>query len=111
MGGYQLLLIGEPLRARFRDSFEKPEPVVPDRVESYSIDLHWGHHQIKKGHRIMVQVSSTWFPLIDRNPQTFVPSIFMAKAADFRTATHRVYRSPGATSFLQLPIVQRNPVP
>ena len=94
MGGYQLLIAGEPVRARFRKSFEKPEPVKPDAVEEYTIDLNWGHHRFRKGHKIMMQVSSTWFPLIDRNPQKFVPNIFEAEDADFQKATQRVYRSP-----------------
>jgi putative CocE/NonD family hydrolase len=93
MAGYQLLIAGEPVRARFRKSFEKPEPVKPGAVEPYTIDLHWGHHRFRKGHKIMVQVSSTWFPLIDRNPQTFVPNIFAAEDSEFRKATQRVYRS------------------
>ena len=67
------------MRARFRKSFEKPEPVVPDEVNEYTIDLHWSHHCFRKGHKIMVQVQSTWFPLIDRNPQKYVPNIFEAK--------------------------------
>ena len=79
MGGYQLLISGEPTRARFRKSFEKPEPVVPGEVNEYTIDLHWSHHCFRKGHKIMVQVQSTWFPLIDRNPQKFVPNIFEAR--------------------------------
>ena len=94
MGGYQLLIAGEPLRARFRKSFEKPEPVKPGAVEEYTIDLNWGHHRFRKGHKILIQVSSTWFPVIDRNPQKYVPNIFEATDADFRKATQRVYRSP-----------------
>ncbi len=91
MGGYQLLISGEPVRARFRKSFEKPEPVEPGVVNEYTIDLHWSHHCFRKGHKIMVQVQSTWFPLIDRNPQKFVPNIFEAKDADFQAAEQRVY--------------------
>jgi putative CocE/NonD family hydrolase len=93
MGGYQLLIAGEPVRARFRKGFEKPEPVKPDSVEEYTIELNWGHHRFRKGHKIMVQISSTWFPLIDRNPQKFVPNIFEATDADFRKATQRVYHT------------------
>lgn len=93
LGGYQLLISGEPVRARFRKSYEKPEPLTPGAVEAYTVDLHWGHHRFRKGHRVMVQVSSTWFPLIDRNPQQFVPNIFEAKDGDFRRATQSVYRS------------------
>jgi putative CocE/NonD family hydrolase len=93
MGGYQLLIAGEPVRARFRKSLEKPEPVTPGAVEEYTIDLIWGHHRFRKGHKIMLQVSSTWFPLIDRNPQQYVPNIYEAEDADFRKAHQRVYRS------------------
>ncbi len=87
MSGYQLLIAGEPVRARFRKSLEKPEAVKPGAVEPYTIDLNWGHHRFRKGHRIMIQVSSTWFPVIDRNPQKFVPNIFEAVDADFQKAT------------------------
>ena len=74
------------MRARFRRSFEKPEPVVPGEVNEYTIDLHWSHHCFRKGHKIMVQVQSTWFPLVDRNPQKYVPNIFEAKDDDFQSA-------------------------
>jgi predicted acyl esterase len=94
MGGYQLMIAGEPFRARFRKSFEKPEPVVANEVNEYTIDLHWNHHCFRKGHRIMVQVHSTWFPLIDRNPQKYVANIFEARDSDFQSARQRVYRSP-----------------
>jgi predicted acyl esterase len=97
-----LLISGEPFRARFRKSFEKPEPLIPSRVEEYAIDLHWGHHRFRKGHKIMLQVSSTWFPLIDRNPQTYVPNIFEAKDADFQPAQQRVYHTPEYPSHLLL---------
>jgi uncharacterized protein len=102
MGGYQLLISGEPVRARFRKSLAKPEAVEAGRVEKYAIDLHWGHHCFRKGHRIMVQVSSTWFPLIDRNPQKFVPNIFEAKDDDFQTARQQIFRSPDHPSHLIL---------
>ena len=105
MGGYQLLIAGEPVRARFRKGFEKPEPVVPNQVEEYVIDLHWGHHRFRKGHKIMVQVSSTWFPLIDRNPQTFVPNIYEAKDADFRPATQRIFHGPDVASRVELTVL------
>ncbi|MCI0704187.1 MAG: CocE/NonD family hydrolase [Planctomycetia bacterium] len=104
LGGYQLLIAGEPMRARFRKSFEKPEPVKPGSVEEYTIDLNWGHHRFRKGHKIMVQVSSTWFPVIDRNPQKFVPNIFEAEDADFQKATQSVYRSPKFPSHLVLDV-------
>lgn len=102
MGGYQLLIIGEPVRARFRKSFEKPEPVEAGKVEQYSIDLHWGHHCFRRGHRIMVQISSTWFPLIDRNPQKYVPNIFEAKDEDFQIARQQIHRSRSSPSSITL---------
>ena len=82
------------MRARFRKSLEKPEPVDPGKVEEYTIELNWGHHRFRKGHKVMIQVSSTWFPVIDRNPQKFVPNIFEAEDADFQKATQKVYRGP-----------------
>jgi uncharacterized protein len=94
LGGYQLMIMGEPVRARFRKSYEKPEPVTPGAVEEYSVDLHWGHHRFKKGHRVMVQIQSTWFPVIDRNPQKYVPNIYLAKDEDFQKATMAVHRGP-----------------
>ena len=74
------------------------EPVPPNEVQSYKIGLHWAHHCFKKGHRIMVQVQSTWFPVIDRNPQTYVENIFLAKASDYQRAEQRVFRSPKLAS-------------
>jgi putative CocE/NonD family hydrolase len=105
MGGYQLLVSGEPVRARFRNSLEKPEAVKPGAVEEYAIDLHWGHHCFRKGHRIMVQVSSTWFPLIDRNPQKFVPNIFEARDEDFQKATQQIHRSAPQGSHIELQVL------
>jgi putative CocE/NonD family hydrolase len=105
MGGYQLLIAGEPVRARFRKSLEKPEPVKPGAVEGYTIDLNWRHHRFGKGHKIMVQVSSTWFPVIDRNPQKFVPNIFEAEDADFQKATQHVHRSEKYPSHLVLDVL------
>ncbi|PYT03172.1 MAG: X-Pro dipeptidyl-peptidase, partial [Acidobacteria bacterium] len=92
MGGYEMLVRGEPMRARFRKSFEKPEPMAPnkpDRIEYVMPDVN---HTFMKGHRIMVQVQSTWFPLVDRNPQKFV-DIYKASDSDFQKATQRVYHS------------------
>ncbi len=102
MAGFQLLIAGEPVRARFRKSYEKPEPVTPGAVEEYAVPMHWGHHRFRKGHRIMVQVSSTWFPLIDRNPQKYVPNIFEAEDADFQKATMRVHRTAKHPSHIVL---------
>lgn len=111
LGGYQLMVSNEVFRGRYRKSFERPEAIVPNQTQEYPIDLHSQNYRFKKGHRIRVQVQSSWFPLIDRNPQTFVPNIFAAGESDFRAATQRVFRTPNAASFIQLPVVQRNPVP
>ena len=93
------------MRARFRKSFEKPEPIVPGEVNEYTIDLHWSHHCFRMGHRIMVQVQSTWFPLIDRNPQKYVPNIFKATDCDFQAARQRVYRSPRYPSAIGMQVM------
>ena len=106
VAGYQLMVADEVLRGRFRKSFEKPEPVKPDQVERYDVGLHWRDHCFRKGHKIMVQVQSTWFPVIDRNPQKFVPNIFEAKDADFQKATQHVYRTPKQPSHIVLPVLQ-----
>jgi len=111
LGGYQLMVANDVFRGRFRTSFEKPAALVPNRVDEYAIDLHQQNYRFLKGHRIRVQVQSTWFPLIDRNPQTFVPNIFAAREADFRVATQRVYRSPRAASFIELPVLRPTVVP
>jgi putative CocE/NonD family hydrolase len=107
MAGYQLMVANEVFRGRYRQSFERPEPTPPNEVETYTIDLHTQDYCFKKGHRIMVQVQSTWFPLIDRNPQTFVPNIFEARTEDFRIATQRIYRSAKYASHLTVPVVSR----
>jgi uncharacterized protein len=99
----------EVFRGRYRRSFEKPEAIKPDAVLEYSFSLHTQNYRFLKDHRIMVQVQSTWFPIIDRNPQTFVPSIFAATAADFRKATHRIYRSAQHPSHVSIPAVVRWP--
>jgi putative CocE/NonD family hydrolase len=104
MGGYQLMIANEVFRGRFRASFERPEPLVAGRVTDFTIDLHAVDHRFLAGHRIMVQVQSTWFPLIDRNPQTFVGNIFQAEASDFRPAEHRVFRTAAQPSRVVLPV-------
>jgi predicted acyl esterase len=101
-----MMVSNEVFRSRFRKSFEKPEGLTPNKVEEVAIDLHTQSYRFKKGHRIMVQVQSSWFPLIDRNPQTFVPNIFEAKNSDFRVTTHKIFRSPTQASFISLPVVQ-----
>jgi putative CocE/NonD family hydrolase len=107
LGGYQLMVAGEVLRGRFRKSFEKPEPVEPGRVEEYAVGLRWRDHCFPKGHKIMVQVQSTWFPVIDRNPQKYVDNIFQAKDADYQAATQRVYRAPKQPSHILLPVLEK----
>jgi hypothetical protein len=104
MGGYQLMIANEVMRGRFRKSFEKPEPITPKEVIEYVIDIHGNDHTFLRGHRIMVQVQSTWFPIIDRNPQKFVENIFFAKDTDFQAATQNVYRSRKFPSSIALPI-------
>jgi len=105
MGGFQLMIAGDVLRGRFRNSFEKPEPIAPGAVVPYEIGFPANDHVFLKGHRIMVQVQSTWFPVIDRNPQRFVPNIFNAKDSDFQKATQRIYRSGRQASHISLPVM------
>ena len=107
MGGYQLMIANEVMRGRFRKSFEKPEPIRPNEVFEYIIDIHNNDHTFLKRHKIMVQVQSTWFPIIDRNPQKYVDNIFLAKDTDFQTATQRVYRSKRFPSYIALPITNK----
>jgi uncharacterized protein len=107
MGGYQLMIVGDVLRGRFRTSFEKPEPLAAGRILEYAIDLHQTDHRFLKGHRIMVQIQSTWFPLIDRNPQTYVDNIFLAKAADYRPATQRIYRAKSHPSHVTMMVMPK----
>jgi putative CocE/NonD family hydrolase len=99
MGGFQMLLAGDILRAKFRNSFSKPEPMVPGQVTRLEFPLGDKYHTFLKGHRIMVQVQSTWFPMFDRNPQKFV-DIYHAKDEDYQKATERIYRSAKAPSFV-----------
>jgi putative CocE/NonD family hydrolase len=105
MSGYQLMIANDVLRGRFRNSFERPEPIKPGQVNEYTIDLHGNNHRFLKGHRVMVQVQSTWFPVIDRNPQTFVANIFKAKESDYQPATQRVFRSKRYGSHVTVPVI------
>ena len=105
MGGYEFMVSNEVFRARYRKGIDHPEPLVPGQVTEIKYSLHTQDYRFKKGHRVMVQVQSTWFPLIDRNPQTFVPNIFLAKDSDFRPATERVYHSAKYPSSVVLPVV------
>ncbi len=105
--GYELMVANEVFRARFRNSFEKPERVEPDRVYEYPIDIHSTDHAFKQGHRIMLQVQSTWFPLIDRNPQTWVDNIYQAPAQAYRAATQKIFRSAKYPTYVELPVEWR----
>jgi putative CocE/NonD family hydrolase len=107
LAGHQLMVANEVFRGRYRRSVEKPEAIVPNQIVDYTFSLHTQNYTFLKGHRIMVQVQSTWFPLIDRNPQTFVPNIFEAKPGDFRVATHRIFRSARHPSHVVVPVVGR----
>jgi putative CocE/NonD family hydrolase len=106
MAGYQLMIADEIFRGRFRQSFENPAAIPPDQVNEYVIDLYGNNHCFKKGHRVMVQVQSTWFPLYDRNPQKFVENIFKAQPSDYQTATQRVYESSRYPSSVTLPVMK-----
>ena len=105
MGGYQLMISADIFRGRYRESFETAKPIAPDRPLQYRITLPTANHVFLPGHKIMVQIQSSWFPLYDRNPQTFVPNIFWAKPGDYRKAVQRVYHAPDQASFIELPLV------
>jgi uncharacterized protein len=105
--GFQLMLAGEVLRGRYRNSFEKPQALVPGEIYPYAIALRDRNHTFKVGHRIMVQIQSTWFPVIDRNPQRYVPSIYEAVESDFRAAVQSIYRSAQYPSYIALPVNTR----
>ena len=108
MGGYQLMISADILRGRYRESFETAKPIAANVPLLYRFALPTANHVFLPGHRIMVQIQSSWFPLYDRNPQTFVPSIFWAKPGDYRKATQRIYHAPGDSklqSFIELPLV------
>jgi uncharacterized protein len=105
MGGYQLMVSADIFRGRYRESLETPKALTPNEPLLYRWTLPTANHVFLPGHRIMVQIHSSWFPLYDRNPQTFVPNIFWAKAADYQKATQRVYHSPEKKSFVELPLV------
>ncbi len=107
LGGYQLMISADIFRGRYRQSFEKAEPIKADAVELYKWSLPTADHVFLPGHRIMVQVQSSWFPLYDRNPQTFVPNIFYAKPGDYKKQTMRIYDAGAEDSFISLPLVEK----
>jgi uncharacterized protein len=108
MGGYQLMVSADIFRGRYRESLETPKAITPDKPLLYRFAMPTANHVFLPGHRIMVQVQSSWFPLYDRNPQTFVPSIFWAKPENYKKAVQRVYHAPGQESFIELPLVKAN---
>jgi putative CocE/NonD family hydrolase len=105
LAGYEQLVKGDVFRARWRESYSAPKPLVPGKATAIDYKLQDVFHTFKKGHRLMVQVQSSWFPLIDRNPQTYVPNINTANESDFKAATMRVYRSKDLATHLTLPIL------
>jgi uncharacterized protein len=105
LGGYQLMVSADIFRGRYREGFEAARPVAAQEPLPYRFALPTAHHVFLPGHRIMVQVQSSWFPLYDRNPQTFVPSIFWARPADYRSAVQRIHHAPGRASLVELPLV------
>jgi len=105
MGGYQLMISADIFRGRYRESLEKAAPIEAGKALLYRFDLPNANHVFLPGHRIMVQVQSSWFPLYDRNPQTFVPNIFFAKPEDYKKAEQRIYDLPGQASYIALPVV------
>ena len=106
LGGYQLMVSADIFRGRYRDSPETPAAIAAETPLPYSFSLPTANHVFLRGHRMMVQVQSSWFPLYDRNPQTFVPNIFWAKPGDYRKAVQRIYHAPGKASFIELPVVE-----
>lgn len=105
MGGYQLMVSADIFRGRYRESLNTPKPIAAGKPLLYRFNLPTANHVFLPGHRIMVQVQSSWFPLYDRNPQTFVSNIFWAKPGDYQKATQRIYHAPGEASFIDLPLV------
>jgi putative CocE/NonD family hydrolase len=106
LGGYQLAVSMDIFRGRYREGFETPKPIKANEPLLYRWSLPTTNHVFLPGHRIMIQIQSSWFPLYDRNPQTFVPNIFWAKPGDYQKATQRIYHAPGKESFIELPVVR-----
>jgi predicted acyl esterase len=106
MGGYQLMVSADIFRGRYRESLETAKAIPSGTPLLYHFLLPTANHVFLPGHRIMVQVQSSWFPLYDRNPQTFVPNIFWAKPGDYKKAVQRVFHAPDQFSFIELPLVE-----
>jgi putative CocE/NonD family hydrolase len=107
MGGYQLMISADIFRGRYRESLENAKAIAPNEPLVYRFALPTANHVFLPGHRMMVQVQSSWFPLYDRNPQTFVPNIFWAKPGDYKKAVQRIYHSAAQASLIELPLVAR----
>jgi predicted acyl esterase len=105
VNGYELPIAMEVRRGRFNESYTDPKPLVPNHPTEFKIPLRDHDHMFLRGHRIMVQIQSTWFPVIDRNPQKFVPSIYQAKPSDFVSATQRIYCTPAMPSHIVLSVM------
>ncbi|MGI9170562.1 MAG: CocE/NonD family hydrolase, partial [Caulobacteraceae bacterium] len=105
LGGYQLMVAADIFRGRYRDGYSNPKPIPPGQVETFAFPLPNASHVFLPGHRIMVQAQSSWFPLYDRNPQTWVDNIFFAKKADYRAATQRIADAGPDSSYIDLPVV------
>ena len=106
LGGYQMLVRGEAMRGKFRNSFEKPEAFIPDKVERVRFELPDIAHTFAKGHRLMIQIQSSWFPLVDRNPQKFV-NIYKCADSDFQKATIKIHHDSKNASSILLPVLPR----
>jgi putative CocE/NonD family hydrolase len=106
LGGYQQMLSADIMRGRFREDPAKPKPIEPNAVLPYRLRLPNVSHEFLVGHRIMVQIQSTWFPLYDRNPQTYVTNIMFAKPGDFRKAAQRIWHTPQNASAIELPVIE-----
>jgi putative CocE/NonD family hydrolase len=107
LGGYQLMISADVFRGRYRENLAVAKPIEPNKPLLYKFDLPNANHVFLPGHSIMVQVQSSWFPLYDRNPQEFVPSIFFAKPSDFQKATQRIYHAPNEATYIELPLVAK----
>jgi putative CocE/NonD family hydrolase len=106
LGGFQLMVSADILRGRYREGFTAAKPIQSNTPLLYKFDLPTANHVFLPGHRIMVQVQSAWFPLYDRNPQTFVPNIMFAKPGDYQKAEQRIYHAPDNASYIELPLVK-----
>jgi len=106
MGGYQLMIAGDILRGRYRESFSEARPIPPGGVLPYRVPMPHANHTFLPGHRVLVQIQSSWFPVYDRNPQTFVDDIAWAQPDDYRSATQRIHHARDAASYLELPVLR-----